>query len=89
MIEDYLQGISYGPDGYARLIRHPAYRRAEVVADPDRSFGQLIFAHGGVKVSDVLDRFWAGDAIDELSTEFGVPEAEIGDVLRAASRRAA
>jgi uncharacterized protein (DUF433 family) len=89
VIEDYLQRISYGPDGYARLIRLPAYRRSEVVADPERSFGQLIFAHGGAKVSDVLDRFWAGDAIDELSTEFGVPEAEIEDVLRAASRRAA
>jgi hypothetical protein len=40
-------------------------------------------------VSDVLDRFWAGDDIRTLSFEFGVPEPEIEDVLRAASRRAA
>jgi hypothetical protein len=40
-------------------------------------------------VSDVLDRFWAGDDIETLCLEFGVPEPEIEDVLRAASRRAA
>jgi uncharacterized protein (DUF433 family) len=60
-----------------------------VVADPDRAFGQPIFARGGARVSDVLDRFWSGDDIQMLSEEFGVPKPEIEDVLRAASRRAA
>ena len=44
LILDYLERIEYGPDGYARLIRLPEYRYAEVVADPERSFGQPIFA---------------------------------------------
>jgi uncharacterized protein (DUF433 family) len=89
VIAAYLQRIEYGPDGYARLIRLPAYERAEVVVDPTRSFGQPIFRRGGIRVSDVLERFWAGDDIDTLSEEFGTPVAEIEDVLRAASRRAA
>jgi len=89
VVKEYLQRIEYGRDGYATLIALPAYARAEVVADPTRSFGQPIFVRGGARVSDVLDRFWSGDDIATLSQEFGVPEPEIEDVLRAASRRSA
>ncbi len=89
VIQEYLRRIEYGRDGYARLIRLPAYERAEVVVDPTRSFGQPIFVHGAARLVDVLERFWAGDDIETLSAEFGVPAAEIEDALRAASRRAA
>jgi uncharacterized protein (DUF433 family) len=89
IIEEYLHRIEYDDDGYARLIKLPPYEQAGVVADPERAFGQPIFARGGARVSDVLDRFWSGDDIHALSQEFGIPEPEIEDVLRAASRRAA
>ena len=89
VIDDYLRRVHYGTDGYAQLIRLPGYERASVLADPTRSFGQPIFGRGGARVSDVLDRFWAGDDIRTLTQEFGVPADEIEDVLRAASRRAA
>jgi uncharacterized protein (DUF433 family) len=78
-----------GRDGYATIIKLPAYGHSAVVADPTRSFGQPIFERGGVRVSDVLDRFWSGDDIRAPSLEFGVPEPDIEDVLRTASRRAA
>jgi uncharacterized protein (DUF433 family) len=90
LVDQYLRRIEYDPDdGYARLIRLPAYERAEVVADPQRSFGQPIFARGGARVSDVLERFWAGEDLGTVSEDFGVPVAELEDVLRVASRRAA
>jgi uncharacterized protein (DUF433 family) len=89
IVQDYLKRIDYAPDGYARLLRLPAYQRAEVIVDPSRSFGQPIFSRGGARVSDVLGRFWAGDDLDTLTDEFGVPRAELEDVLRVASRRAA
>jgi uncharacterized protein (DUF433 family) len=89
VIADYLQRIEYASDGYAKLIRLPGYKRAEVVADPLRSFGQPIFARGGARVADVLERFWTGEGIDDLTAEFGVPASEIEDLLRATSRRAA
>jgi uncharacterized protein (DUF433 family) len=89
VVEAYLRRISYGADGYARLIRLPGYPHAEVLADPERSFGQPIFARGGARVVDVLDRFWAGESLDDLSKDYGVPIAELEDALRAASRRAA
>lgn len=82
MVEDYLRHIEYGADGYAAMIHLPAYRHAEVVADPSRSFGAPIFERGGAKVDDVLKRFWAGEALDELSAEFGVPVDQLEDVLR-------
>ena len=90
VIDQYLRRIEYDPDdGYARLIRLPAYERAEVVADPRRSFGQPIFVRGGVRLSVVLERFWAGEDLGTVSEEFGVPVTELEDVLRVASRRAA
>ena len=88
IVQEYLKRIDYSPDGYARLLRLPAFHRAEVIVDPWRSFGQPIFGRGGARVIDVLGRFWAGDDIETLTDEFGVPRADLEDVLRVASRRA-
>ena len=88
-VQAYLRRIEYAADGYAALIRVPGYEHAEVVADPARAFGVPIFVRGGVRFDDVLERFWAGEPLDELSAEFGVPTDQLEDVLRVASRRAA
>lgn len=85
----YLRRIEYGADGYASLIHVPVYEHADVVADPTRAFGAPIFERGGVRVSDVLERFWAGESLEDLSDDFGVPLDQLEDVLRVASRRAA
>lgn len=89
ILSEYLRRIEYGQDGYAALIRLPAYEQAEVVADPTRSFGAPIFERGGARVDDVLDRFWAGERLDVLAEEFGVPSDHLEDVVRVTSRRAA
>ena len=89
VIQAYLSRIEYAADGYATLIRVPAYEHAQVVADPTRAFGVPIFERGSVRVNDVLERFWAGDPLDQLSAEFGVPVDQLEDVARVASRRAA
>ncbi len=88
-VRQYLQRIDYGDDGYARLIRLPSYDIADVVADPTRAFGQPIFARGGSRVADALGRFWAGEDLQTVSEEFGVPIGQLEDVVRVASRRAA
>ena len=89
VIEAYLKRIEYAADGYAALIHLPAYEQAQVVADPTRSFGAPIFERGGSRVSDVLERFWAGDSLEELAADYRVPADQLEDVLRVASRRAA
>jgi uncharacterized protein (DUF433 family) len=89
LVLEYLRRIEYASDGYAELIHVPAYEHAQVVVDPTRSFGAPIFERGGSRLDDVLQRFWAGESLDELSDEFGVPLSQLEDVLRVASRRAA
>lgn len=81
----YLDRITYGEDGYPTLIRVPAYRQAEVVVDPSMSFGSPIFRAGGTRVEDVMDRFWAGESLADVSAEFGVPLDHLEDVVRVAS----
>ena len=88
-IQSYLRRIEYADDGYASLIRLPGYEHAKVVADPTRAFGAPIFERGGVRIDDVLERFWTGEPLHELADEFGVPIDQLEDVLRVASRRAA
>ena len=89
IVEAYLKLITFADDDYPALMRLPIYEQAEIVADPNRSFGQPIFARGGARVTDVVDRFLAGESIDAVTAEFGVPREELEDVIRASSRRAA
>lgn len=89
VIDAYLRRIEYGADGYASLIHVPTYERAAVVVDPTRAFGAPIFERGAARLDDVLQRFWSGDSIEELSQEFGVPADHLEDAVRVASRRAA
>lgn len=88
-VMDFLQGIEYASDGYAIRVAVPAFAKAEVIVDPERSFGSPIFVQGGCRVGDVLDRFWAGESLSDLVIEFGVPLDQLEDVVRVTSRRAA
>ena len=83
-VMDFLRRIEY-----AVRVGVPAFAKAEVIADPERSFGSPIFVRGGCRVDDVLDRFWAGESLTDLVGEFGVPLEQLEDVVRVTSRRAA
>ena len=82
MVESYLERIEFADDDLARLIHLPQYRGADVVVDPERSFGAPIFAHGGSRIDDVLATFKAGEDLDILVQEFGVSRSDLLDVLR-------
>ena len=89
LVRDYLKRITYGDDGWATQLRLPAYHRAEVVVDPKRAFGLPLVVHGGARVEDLVDRFAAGDSLADIADDFGVPAAEVEDVIRVAVRPAA
>ena len=89
LIREYLRRITYADDDYAAVISVPAYERADVVADPTRSFGAPIFQRGGARIDDVLERFWSGETLQDVADEFGVPVDHVEDVVRVTSRRAA
>jgi uncharacterized protein (DUF433 family) len=89
VVEQYLKRIEFATDGYAKVIRLPSYPRAEVVVNPQRGFGQPTFERGGARVEDALGMFWAGESLATVAEEYGVPEEQLEDALRVASRTAA
>ena len=86
IVRDYLKRITYGGDGWASRLRLPAYQRAEVIVDPRQAFGMPLVVRGSARVEDLVDRFVAGDALAEIADDFGVPEVEVEDVVRVATR---
>jgi uncharacterized protein (DUF433 family) len=82
VVQQYLSRVDFASDGYARLIRLPQYRVAEVTVDPEHAFGRPRLTHGGTKVDDVIDLFLAGEPVDTVATEFGLSRDEVEDVVR-------
>jgi uncharacterized protein (DUF433 family) len=89
VVDAYLRRLEFADDGYVQLIRLPAYEVAEVVVDPARGFGQPIFARGGARLEDALALFRAGEPLDVVAEEYGVPRAQLEDAVRIATRVAA
>jgi uncharacterized protein (DUF433 family) len=89
VVDDYLKRIDFGSDGYPRLIRLPAYRVAELVVDPTRGFGQPLFARGAARLEDALAMFRAGEPLDAVADEYGIPREQLEDAVRVATRVAA
>lgn len=89
VVESYLRRVDFDDDGYARLIRLPAYEVAELVVDPGRGFGQPVFARGGARLEDALSLFRAGESLEVVAEEYGVPVDQLEDAVRIATRVAA
>lgn len=88
VVKDYLRRIEYGNDGWASTIELPAYGEAQVVVDPRRAFGLPLVLHGGARVEDLVDRFAAGETIEDIVKDFNVPRGEVEAVIRVATRAA-
>ena len=84
VVEEYLQRIEHGPDGWAVRVASPVTSRPVVLVDPERAFGRPIFAHGAAPVESVVSRVKAGDPIAEVADDFGVPERDLREYLNAA-----
>lgn len=89
VVAAYLQRVEFGAEGYPRLIHLPAYEVADIVVDPERGFGQPIFARGGARLEDALALFRAGEPLDVVAEEYGVPRDQLEDAVRIATRVAA
>lgn len=89
VVEHYLKRVTFADDGFAARLRLPQYEVAEVIVDPRFGFGQPTFVHGRARLADALSRFWAGESLATVAQEFGVPEPDLEDAVRVASRRAA
>jgi len=90
IIEAYLQRVERDPAGAAvRLFpflkRHPktaGYEPKLVLIDPLISFGRPILAKSGIPTAVIAERFYAGDSVDELADDYGLPKSEIEEAIR-------
>jgi uncharacterized protein (DUF433 family) len=82
VVAGYLKKITYD-QGYAQRLPLTGYTGADVYIDPRLSIGQPVFATGGVRVADALDLFRAGEPMETVSQEYGVPLEDLEAVLRA------
>ena len=60
-----------------------------IVIDPRLSFGRPVLSGVGVPTEIIVDRFKAGDSMDEMAKDYGVDEKEIEEALRFEQRLAA
>jgi uncharacterized protein (DUF433 family) len=89
VVRAHLKRITYADDGWVARLELPGYPVAKVAADVRVNFGQPYFVHGGVRVEDVLDRWYAGESWADLADDYGVPAREIEDAARVSRARSA
>lgn len=74
-----------------RIVLFPARGSAakgDVVIDPRVSFGRPVLDGFGVRTAILAERFHAGDSIDALAHDYGVPPEAIENALRCEPRAA-
>jgi uncharacterized protein (DUF433 family) len=59
-----------------------------IVIDPERGFGRPTLAGKGVRVDIVVERYRAGETIEELARDYGVSVELIDDAVRCELRAA-
>ena len=88
VIADYLKQVTFS-EGYAQRLPLTGYQGAEIFVDPTRGFGQPVFARGGARLADALDLFRAGEQLETVAHEYGIPRTQLEAALRASLDRAA
>ena len=50
--------------------------------DPRRGFGQPVFARGGARLKGALAMFRAGESLEVVADEYGVPVEQLENAVR-------
>lgn len=85
-VRDYLKPVTFADDNYASQIRLPQFEKTDVIVDPTVSFGYPLIEPYGVRVKDVVQRFWAGEAMKDISEDYEVPLPNVEEVIRGQTR---
>ena len=87
LLDEYLKRIERSPEGVPlRLFPFDSPRLPEtsrtVVIDPDISFGRPVLASAGLRTDLIMERFWAGDTMQELADDYGIQTEQIEKAIR-------
>ena len=83
LVRPLLLPVTYADDDYASKIRLPQFEQTKVIVDPRVAFGYPLIEPYGARVKDVLERFWAGERMKDIADDYGVPIANVEEVIRA------
>jgi uncharacterized protein (DUF433 family) len=85
-VKGQLELITHGGDGYAARLQLPEFGPAHVVVDPAVAFGYPVVKGKGVRVKDVVERFWAGESMRAIARDFDLDNEAVEALLRAQTR---
>lgn len=86
VLDEYLRYIAWDKDGTPKFLRLRQYpEAAEVIIDPRFGWGAPVLAETKVPVESMLELWRNGEPIRVVASEFGLSEAVVEDVLRAAA----
>jgi uncharacterized protein (DUF433 family) len=92
VIRDRLKRVVRDPSGVPEkivLFAAPDSKRgADVIIDPRLSFGRPVLDGYGLRTSILAERFQAGEKIEELAKDYGVPAEAIENAIRCEPRAA-
>jgi uncharacterized protein (DUF433 family) len=60
-----------------------------VLVDPEVSFGRPVLAGTGIPLANLVERFDAGESVEDLASDFGLEVGVVKDAIRVAVRDAA
>lgn len=84
IVREHLKHVDYR-DGFIGQLRIPRADGADYTVDPHINFGQPTLSEYGVRVDDILDRITAGESIDEVAFDFGLPAETVSNLALAAA----
>lgn len=92
VIRERLKHVRRDPTGVPKKIvlfpaREPA-AKGDVVIDPRLSFGRPVLDGYGLRTAIVAERFYAGERVEDLAEDYGVPSEAIENALRCEPRAA-
>lgn len=92
IIRSRLRRVHRDPKGVPeKVILLPAARpgaKGDVVIDPSLSFGRPVLDGYGLRTAVLAERFYAGESVEDLARDYGVPSEAIENALRAEPRAA-
>jgi uncharacterized protein (DUF433 family) len=92
IIRDRLKRVLRDPKGIPqKIVLFPARKASEkgdIVIDPRLSFGRPVIDGYGLRTAILAERFYAGETVEELASDYGVPSEAIQNALRCEPRAA-
>jgi uncharacterized protein (DUF433 family) len=87
ILEPFLEELDYR-DAYASRW-WPMGRDKPIVIDPDYGFGLPVVAKSGVRTEILLERFEAGDSVEQIADDFNLNAADVKEAIDYEKTRAA